>query len=72
MEYTYWTLPENSLTFERVQTNQQNQIEESLSQAKNIVKQAQSDLSNSSESNRSNARRYREWFGEYQNKTSIK
>jgi len=51
--------------FRACTTNQRNQLDEALEEAENIAKQAQSTLSNTPESNRANARRYNEWFGNY-------
>ncbi|HET7644004.1 MAG TPA: M35 family metallo-endopeptidase [Nitrososphaeraceae archaeon] len=52
-------------SFRACTTNQRNQLKEALEEAENIAKQAQSTLLNTVESNIPNARRYKEWFGNY-------
>jgi peptidyl-Lys metalloendopeptidase len=61
-------------TFRACSTDQQNLLEDALKDAERIAKQSQSELSSTAESNRPNARRYKEWFGTYtgQNYNKVK
>jgi peptidyl-Lys metalloendopeptidase len=51
--------------FRACTTDKRNLLEDGLEEAEKIAKQAQSALSDTTETDRPNARRYKEWFGDY-------